>query len=199
MAVFPYPAGYWSLAVYCSFVTIVVVLQTLVHNSLTHTSARDRVSHAFYLTFLGWEKGRDISTNYNLMSHRSRPAVSCSRSIEIFQVPNLRLLCTIQQHHKLVNAIVWHHEHGSRPELSCLLASGSNNAVIYVHNLKAVLGNTDFWAGMMQEFWARLMLPRLASCSLEHYPPACAFWVLACILYFMSNYNLQSCARGKNL
>ncbi|XP_031206724.1 gem-associated protein 5 isoform X3 [Mastomys coucha] len=60
-------------------------------------------------------------------------------SIEIFQVPNLKLLCTIQQHHKLVNAIVWHHEHGSRPELSCLLASGSNNAVIYVHNLKAVL------------------------------------------------------------
>ncbi|XP_015858979.1 gem-associated protein 5 isoform X3 [Peromyscus maniculatus bairdii] len=60
-------------------------------------------------------------------------------SIEIFQVPNLKLLCTIQQHHKLVNAIVWHHEHGSRPELSCLLASGSNNAVIYVHNLRTVL------------------------------------------------------------
>ncbi|EGW06055.1 Gem-associated protein 5 [Cricetulus griseus] len=60
-------------------------------------------------------------------------------SIEIFQVPNLKLLCTIQQHHKLVNAIVWHHEHGSRPELSCLIASGSNNAVIYVHNLRTVL------------------------------------------------------------
>uniref|UniRef100_A0A8C5KVW7 Gem nuclear organelle associated protein 5 n=1 Tax=Jaculus jaculus TaxID=51337 RepID=A0A8C5KVW7_JACJA len=60
-------------------------------------------------------------------------------SIEVFQVPNLRLLCTIQQHHKLVNAIAWHHEHGSQPELSCLVASGSNNAVIYVHSLKAVL------------------------------------------------------------
>lgn len=51
-----------------------------------------------------------------------------------------------------MNAIVWHHEHGSRPELSCLLASGSNNAVIYVHNLKAVLGNADFWAGMIEDF-----------------------------------------------
>ncbi|XP_017655904.1 gem-associated protein 5 isoform X1 [Nannospalax galili] len=60
-------------------------------------------------------------------------------SIDIFQVPNLRLLCTIQQHHKLVNAIAWHHEHGSRPELSYLMASGSNNAIIYVHNLRTVL------------------------------------------------------------
>ncbi|XP_004485370.2 gem-associated protein 5 isoform X2 [Dasypus novemcinctus] len=60
-------------------------------------------------------------------------------SIEIFQVPNLKLICTIQQHHKLVNTISWHHEHGSQPELSYLLASGSNNAVIYVHNLKTVI------------------------------------------------------------
>uniref|UniRef100_A0A452T6V0 Gem nuclear organelle associated protein 5 n=1 Tax=Ursus maritimus TaxID=29073 RepID=A0A452T6V0_URSMA len=60
-------------------------------------------------------------------------------SIEIFQVPNLKLICTIQQHHKLVNTISWHHEHGSQPELSYLMASGSNNAVIYVHNLKTVI------------------------------------------------------------
>ncbi|XP_054424101.1 gem-associated protein 5 isoform X2 [Pteronotus mesoamericanus] len=60
-------------------------------------------------------------------------------SIEIFQVPNLKLICTIQQHHKLVNTISWHHEHGSQPELSCLVASGSNNAIIYVHNLKTVI------------------------------------------------------------
>ncbi|XP_062941453.1 gem-associated protein 5 isoform X2 [Cynocephalus volans] len=60
-------------------------------------------------------------------------------SIEIFQVPNLKLICTIQQHHKLVNTISWHHEHGSQAELSYLMASGSNNAVIYVHNLKAVI------------------------------------------------------------
>ncbi|XP_035145250.1 gem-associated protein 5 isoform X2 [Callithrix jacchus] len=60
-------------------------------------------------------------------------------TIEIFQVPNLKLICTIQQHHKLVNTISWHHEHGSQPELSYLMASGSNNAVIYVHNLKTVI------------------------------------------------------------
>ncbi|XP_043845101.1 gem-associated protein 5 [Dromiciops gliroides] len=63
-------------------------------------------------------------------------------SIEIFQAPNLKLICTIQQHHKLVNAIRWHHEHGTNPELSYLIASGSNNAVIYVHNLKNVIEST---------------------------------------------------------
>nr|KAF6480142.1 gem nuclear organelle associated protein 5 [Molossus molossus] len=66
-------------------------------------------------------------------------------SIEVFQVPNLKLICTIQQHHKLVNTISWHHEHGSQPELSYLMASGSNNAVIYVHNLKTVMGNFGFF------------------------------------------------------
>ncbi|XP_070230769.1 gem-associated protein 5 isoform X3 [Bos mutus] len=60
-------------------------------------------------------------------------------SIEIFKLPNLKLICSIQQHHKLVNTISWHHEHGSQPELSYLMASGSNNAVIYVHNLQTVL------------------------------------------------------------
>uniref|UniRef100_A0A8C8VFV3 Gem nuclear organelle associated protein 5 n=1 Tax=Pelusios castaneus TaxID=367368 RepID=A0A8C8VFV3_9SAUR len=64
-------------------------------------------------------------------------------SIEIFQAPNLKLLCTIQQHHKLINAIRWHHEHGTQPELSCLIASGSVNAVIYVHNLKSVLESSS--------------------------------------------------------
>ncbi|NXL00403.1 GEMI5 protein, partial [Mesembrinibis cayennensis] len=63
-------------------------------------------------------------------------------SIEIFQAPNLKLLCTIQQHHKLINAIRWHHEHGSQPELSYLIASGSINATIYVHNLKSVVEST---------------------------------------------------------
>ncbi|XP_027401665.1 gem-associated protein 5 isoform X3 [Bos indicus x Bos taurus] len=60
-------------------------------------------------------------------------------SIEIFKLPNLKLICSIQQHHKLVNTISWHHEHGSQPELSYLMASGSNNAVIYVHNLQTVI------------------------------------------------------------
>ncbi|NWU36840.1 GEMI5 protein, partial [Hylia prasina] len=64
-------------------------------------------------------------------------------SIEIFQAPNLKLLCTIQQHHKLINAIRWHHEHGTLPELSYLIASGSINATIYVHNLKSVVENSS--------------------------------------------------------
>ncbi|XP_053147146.1 gem-associated protein 5 isoform X2 [Hemicordylus capensis] len=63
-------------------------------------------------------------------------------SIEIFQAPDLKLLCTIQQHHKLINAIRWHHDHGTQPELSYLIASGSNNAVIYVHSIKSVIENS---------------------------------------------------------
>ncbi|XP_075066228.1 gem-associated protein 5 [Mixophyes fleayi] len=65
-------------------------------------------------------------------------------SIEIFRAPNLQLICTIQQHHKLVNALRWHHGHSEDPKLGFLLASGSNNAVIYVHNLKGALeSSTD--------------------------------------------------------
>ncbi|NWV13038.1 GEMI5 protein, partial [Ptilonorhynchus violaceus] len=64
-------------------------------------------------------------------------------SIEIFQAPDLKLLCTIQQHHKLINAIRWHHEHGTQPELSYLIASGSINATIYVHSLKSVVENSS--------------------------------------------------------
>ncbi|EMP37054.1 Gem-associated protein 5, partial [Chelonia mydas] len=64
-------------------------------------------------------------------------------SIEIFQAPTLKLLCTIQQHHKLINAIRWHHEHGTQPELSYMIASGSINAIIYVHNLKSVIESSS--------------------------------------------------------
>ncbi|XP_048344202.1 gem-associated protein 5 [Sphaerodactylus townsendi] len=63
-------------------------------------------------------------------------------SIEIFQSPELKLLCTIQQHHKLINAIRWHHDHAIQPELSYMIASGSNNAVIYVHNIKNVIDSS---------------------------------------------------------
>uniref|UniRef100_A0A8C5RPA2 Gem nuclear organelle associated protein 5 n=1 Tax=Laticauda laticaudata TaxID=8630 RepID=A0A8C5RPA2_LATLA len=62
-------------------------------------------------------------------------------SIEILQAPHLKLLCTIQQHHKLINVIRWHHDHGTQPELSYMIASGSNNATIYVHNIKNVIGD----------------------------------------------------------
>ncbi|XP_054834207.1 gem-associated protein 5 isoform X3 [Eublepharis macularius] len=63
-------------------------------------------------------------------------------SIEIFQPPELKLLCTIQQHHKLINAIRWHHDHAAQPDLSYMIASGSNNAIIYVHNIKNVIENS---------------------------------------------------------
>ncbi|MBN3319146.1 GEMI5 protein, partial [Atractosteus spatula] len=64
-------------------------------------------------------------------------------SVDIFQAPHLQLFCTIQQHHKIINALCWHHEHSSQPDLGYLLASGSSNAVVYVHNLKSVIGEQD--------------------------------------------------------
>ncbi|KAG2456186.1 gem-associated protein 5 isoform X1 [Polypterus senegalus] len=60
-------------------------------------------------------------------------------SIEIFQALDLKLLCSIQQHHKIINALCWHHGHASQEDASYLLASGSNNAIIYVHNLKNLI------------------------------------------------------------
>ncbi|KAM4748780.1 gem-associated protein 5 [Rhinophrynus dorsalis] len=64
-------------------------------------------------------------------------------TIEVFRAPHLQLICTIQQHHKLVNALRWHHNHSQDASLNFLLASGSNNATIYVHNLKAALDNSS--------------------------------------------------------
>uniref|UniRef100_A0A8C4X1H5 Gem (nuclear organelle) associated protein 5 n=1 Tax=Eptatretus burgeri TaxID=7764 RepID=A0A8C4X1H5_EPTBU len=67
-------------------------------------------------------------------------------SIEVYQVPNLRLVCIIRQHHKLVNALRWHpplppgrSETPQSQLLSGMLASGSNNAVIHVHSLRDIL------------------------------------------------------------
>ncbi|KAM4675681.1 gem-associated protein 5 [Discoglossus pictus] len=60
-------------------------------------------------------------------------------TIEIFRASHLQLICTIHQHHKLVNALRWHHDHSEDSTLSFLLASGSNNATIYIHSLKAAL------------------------------------------------------------
>lgn len=64
----------------------------------------------------------------------------CFRSIEVLKAPMLKLLCTVQQHHKIINSLRWHHEHSSQNELQYLLASGSSNAIIYVHDLKSVIG-----------------------------------------------------------
>uniref|UniRef100_A0A673XJP7 Gem nuclear organelle associated protein 5 n=1 Tax=Salmo trutta TaxID=8032 RepID=A0A673XJP7_SALTR len=60
-------------------------------------------------------------------------------SIEVYQAPTLKLLCTIQQHHKIINVLRWHHDHSSLPELQYLLASGSSNALVYVHDLRTVI------------------------------------------------------------
>lgn len=91
------------------------------------------------------------------------------RSIEIFQAPSLKLLCTIQQHHKLINAIRWHHEHGSDPELSYLIASGSVNAIIYVHNLKSVIGNgLQVLSRVLTSYFVFFLL-WIANCNLFFY------------------------------
>ncbi|KAM4620896.1 gem-associated protein 5 [Polymixia lowei] len=60
-------------------------------------------------------------------------------SIEVYQAPSLRLLCSIQQHHKIINTLRWHHDHGPQPELHFLLASGSSNAKVYIHDLRSVI------------------------------------------------------------
>uniref|UniRef100_A0A8C7VS29 Gem (nuclear organelle) associated protein 5 n=1 Tax=Oncorhynchus mykiss TaxID=8022 RepID=A0A8C7VS29_ONCMY len=60
-------------------------------------------------------------------------------SVEVYQAPTLKLLCTIQQHHKIINVLRWHHDHSSLPELQYLLASGSSNALVYVHDLRTVI------------------------------------------------------------
>uniref|UniRef100_A0A3Q3WYD6 Uncharacterized protein n=1 Tax=Mola mola TaxID=94237 RepID=A0A3Q3WYD6_MOLML len=59
--------------------------------------------------------------------------------IDVYQAPSLKLLCSIQQHHKIINTLRWHHHHNSPPELHCLLASGSNNAIVYVHDLRSII------------------------------------------------------------
>ncbi|KAK9955780.1 hypothetical protein ABG768_015633 [Culter alburnus] len=60
-------------------------------------------------------------------------------SIEVLKAPMLKLLCTVQQHHKIINSLCWHHEHSSQNELQYLLASGSNNATVYVHDLRSAI------------------------------------------------------------
>ncbi|XP_070839743.1 gem-associated protein 5 [Chaetodon trifascialis] len=61
--------------------------------------------------------------------------------IDVYQAPSLKLLCSIQQHHKIINTLRWHHEHSSLSELHYLLASGSSNATVYVHDLRSVIEN----------------------------------------------------------
>ncbi|KAG9351942.1 hypothetical protein JZ751_023193 [Albula glossodonta] len=77
-------------------------------------------------------------------------------SIEVYQAPNLKLLCTIQQHHKILNVLRWHHEHGSEPGLCHLLASGSSNAIVYVHDLKSVIESPPENAVLITEAYRSL-------------------------------------------
>uniref|UniRef100_UPI00398EDF24 gem-associated protein 5 isoform X2 n=1 Tax=Pristiophorus japonicus TaxID=55135 RepID=UPI00398EDF24 len=101
-------------------------------------------------------------------------------SIEIFQAPRLKLLCTIQTHHKLLNAIRWHHPHGTRPDLGYLLASGSNNAIIHIHNLKAVLENPPDSPVMLTEPYRTLPGHTAKITSLSWSPHRDAMLVSAC-------------------
>ncbi|XP_028277545.1 gem-associated protein 5 [Parambassis ranga] len=61
--------------------------------------------------------------------------------IDVYQAPTLKLLCSIQQHHKIINTLRWHPDLSSPPELHGLLASGSSNAIVYVHDLRSVIEN----------------------------------------------------------
>uniref|UniRef100_A0A3B5MNQ1 Gem (nuclear organelle) associated protein 5 n=1 Tax=Xiphophorus couchianus TaxID=32473 RepID=A0A3B5MNQ1_9TELE len=77
-------------------------------------------------------------------------------SIDVYQAPSLLLLCSIQQHHKIINTLRWHHGHGTAPELHCLLASGSSNAVVYVHDLRSVIENPPESPAVLTEPYRRL-------------------------------------------
>lgn len=65
------------------------------------------------------------------------------RSIDVFKAPALKLLCSVQKHHKIINALRWHHEHSAQSDLQYLLASGSSNATIYIHDLRSAIGQNS--------------------------------------------------------
>uniref|UniRef100_A0AAX7TL49 Anaphase-promoting complex subunit 4 WD40 domain-containing protein n=1 Tax=Astatotilapia calliptera TaxID=8154 RepID=A0AAX7TL49_ASTCA len=76
--------------------------------------------------------------------------------IDVYQAPSLKLLCSIQQHHKIINTLRWHHDHSSALELHCLLASGSSNAIVYVHDLRSVIENPPESPVVLTEPYRRL-------------------------------------------
>nr|XP_015817348.2 gem-associated protein 5 isoform X1 [Nothobranchius furzeri] len=77
-------------------------------------------------------------------------------SIDVYQPPHLKLLCSIQQHHKIINTLRWHPDHSSAPELHALLASGSSNAIVFVHDLRSVLENPPEEPAVLTESYRRL-------------------------------------------
>ncbi|XP_068592685.1 gem-associated protein 5 isoform X2 [Cebidichthys violaceus] len=76
--------------------------------------------------------------------------------VEVYEAPGLKQLCSIQQHHKIINTLRWHHDHDSPPELRCLLASGSSNATVYVHDLRSVIENPPESPVVLTEPYRRL-------------------------------------------
>uniref|UniRef100_A0A3B4BK56 Uncharacterized protein n=1 Tax=Periophthalmus magnuspinnatus TaxID=409849 RepID=A0A3B4BK56_9GOBI len=77
------------------------------------------------------------------------------KCLDVLRINILRLLCSIQQHHKIINCLRWHHGLHS-PELSGLLASGSSNAIVYIHNLKQVLDSPGDSPVVISEPFRRL-------------------------------------------
>ncbi|KAG7517124.1 gem-associated protein 5 [Solea senegalensis] len=67
--------------------------------------------------------------------------------VDVYVAPPLKLLCSVQQHHKIINTLRWHHD---------LLASGSSNAVVYVHDLRAVIENPPDSPPVLTEPYRRL-------------------------------------------
>lgn len=84
----------------------------------------------------------------------------------MYQAPSLKLLCSIQQHHKIINTLRWHHAHSS-PQLHGLLASGSGNAIVYVHDLRSIIGERNAAAALGGPVWT------VSDCS---------FWFLTLLL-----------------
>uniref|UniRef100_A0AAQ5ZUV4 Anaphase-promoting complex subunit 4 WD40 domain-containing protein n=1 Tax=Amphiprion ocellaris TaxID=80972 RepID=A0AAQ5ZUV4_AMPOC len=76
--------------------------------------------------------------------------------IDVYQAPSLKLLCSIQQHHKIINSLRWHHDHSCAPERHSLLASGSSNATVFVHDLHSVIENPPESPVVLTEPYRRL-------------------------------------------
>ncbi|CAL8362299.1 unnamed protein product [Lota lota] len=58
-------------------------------------------------------------------------------SVDVYQAPHLKQLCSVQQHNKIINTLQWYHPLAPKPELRFLLASGSSGAKVFVHDLRS--------------------------------------------------------------
>ncbi|XP_024865472.1 gem-associated protein 5 isoform X2 [Kryptolebias marmoratus] len=77
-------------------------------------------------------------------------------SIDVYEAPALKQLCSIQQHHKIINALRWHPDLDCPPELTGLLASGSSNAIVFIHDLRAIIENPPEAPVVLNESYRRL-------------------------------------------